>query len=374
MIPLLHLRSSGSLYGADRALVGLAAATGEPYAPLVATLVRPGAPDAVGEAARAAGVESLRLDSAARADLGSAARLTAILRARGVGLVHAHDYKSLLVAQLACARARVPVVATYHGDTGATWQLAIYERLARVCGNFTRGVAAVSGALELELRRWVRRAPVVRVANGIPLPAPFAPGEREQARAALGLGADFAVAVVGRMSREKGQEILLEALAQLERPPLVLFAGDGPDRPALEARAAGLPVRFLGFVADPRALYAACDAVVMPSLTEGLPLAALEAMAHGRPLVASAVGELPLLLAGGAGILVPPGDPAALAAAIVQLQRDPAASVATAARAARRVRESYSVEAMARGYAALLYAPALSSATRPRSRARGLRA
>jgi len=85
-------------------------------------------------------------------------------------------------------------------------------------------------------------------------------------------------------------------------------AGEGPLRAALEAEADPRQVSFLGFVPDIGTVLAAADVLALPSRTEGLPMAALEAMAAGLPVVASAVGSLPELLADGAGMLVPPGD------------------------------------------------------------------
>src|SRR5207248_11231801 len=126
----------------------------------------------------------------------------------------------------------------------------------------------------------------------------------------------------------------------------------------LRAEAAGLDARFLGFVDDPRPVLAAADVLALPSLTEGLPLVALEAMAAGRCLVASAVGELPALLAQGAGVLVPPGDSGALAEALETLRDCPPARAECERRALLKSRD-YDVAAMASGYAAL-YERALS--------------
>src|SRR5262249_52335064 len=134
--------------------------------------------------------------------------------------------------------------------------------------------------------------------------------------------------------------------------------GDGPLRPNLEDEARGLPVRFLGYC-EMRPVWAACDLVVLPSLTEGLPLVALEAAAHGRPVLASAVGELPEVLGGGAGLLVPPGDPAALGAGLSRLLADAGLRARLAERAGARVAQRYGAERMAQEYAEQLYAPAL---------------
>ncbi len=147
MIPVLHLRQGTGLYGADRAVLALAAATPAPT-------------DALGEETRRRGLRAARFESAVRFDLACARAVARAARAEGVQLLHAHDFKSLFIAVAAGAMARVPAVATYHGDTASTWQVRGYEAFSRALGNLTRGVAGVSRSLEEQLKRWVRLAPV----------------------------------------------------------------------------------------------------------------------------------------------------------------------------------------------------------------------
>jgi glycosyltransferase involved in cell wall biosynthesis len=278
-----------------------------------------------------------------------------------VQLLHAHDFKSLFIAVAAGAMARVPAVATYHGDTASTWQVRGYETFARALGNLTRGVAGVSRSLEEQLKRWVRLAPVAFVPNGLPLPAPVSAEERSRARDRFGVR-EFCVAVIGRLSPEKGHRTLFQAARRT--PATLLIAGDGPLRAELEQSAHGADARFLGYLEDARDVFAAADVIALPSSTEGLPLAALEALALGRCLVASAVGELPELLSGGAGVLVPPGDAPALARALEQV-RSPEQRAPYLERGLRRARD-YDVAAMASSYAAL-YSRALSLEGMPSS-------
>jgi glycosyltransferase involved in cell wall biosynthesis len=257
---------------------------------------------------------------------------------------------------------RVPVVATFHGDTRSGGAVRMYEAVARVLGNSTRGVVAVSRSLEARLRKWVRVVPVSFVPNGLPPAPPLSAREREQARERLGVGrGKLCVAAIGRLSPEKGHQVLFEALRG--KPATLLIAGDGPLRHELSQAAAGLDARFLGYLEDARAVYAAADVVALPSLTEGLPLVALEALALGRCIVASAVGELPQLLAGGAGVLVPPGDVAALSEALAMLH-DGEVRARAEARAVERAR-SYGAAAMAGAYASL-YGRALAGSSSSR--------
>ncbi|MCY1043213.1 glycosyltransferase family 4 protein [Corallococcus sp. bb12-1] len=364
---ILHVRSTCGLYGAERALLSLAGTTPSPWRAQVCSLVSPGRVDVLSGAAREQGLDALTLEVPGRFSAMAVATLASEVRRRGVGVVHAHDYKSLTLAAAASALSGVPLVATYHGDTGATPALVAYEGLARVLGNCTTAVAAVSRELATRLRRYVHRSPVVYIPNALPLAKACTHEERLRAREALGLAPDVSViALVGRLSVEKGPQVLFDALRILARTPgatvpTLLLVGDGPLRQSLEAQAQGLPVHFLGFRSDVREVYAAADAVVMPSLREGMPLVALEAMAAGRPLIASGVGELPHVLGTGRGLVVPPGDAGTLASALAGLLAAPGWRERMAGAAREYVVTHHAPERMAERYVEALYLPALEA-------------
>jgi glycosyltransferase involved in cell wall biosynthesis len=155
-----------------------------------------------------------------------------------------------------------------------------------------------------------------------------------------------------RLETQKGHDVLLASLAQVRAHGLeftAALAGDGAERAALERRAVELGlgdrVRFLGRLDDVGPLLLAADAVVLPSRWEGLPLALLEALARGRPVVASAVGGIPDVIEDGVhGRLVPPEDAAALAAALEDFARRSDAALRLGRAGQRRVRESYTWE------------------------------
>lgn len=363
-LPVLHLRATHGLYGAERSLLTLAAHTPAPFSAGVVSIVKRGVNHALADAAESMGLEAVRLDSDSLADLPLARAVAREVSRRGVRLLHAHDFKALGIGLLAAGLTGVPIVATYHGDTGITPRLKAYEGVGRLLGNLAHGVAAVSRPLAERLQRWAPGAPVVHIPNGIALPPPPSDAEREAARARFSLSpGEPVLAVIGRLSPEKGHAVLFEALRTLARPPTLLVAGEGPLRATLEQDARELPVHFLGYLDDTRPVLAAADAVVMPSLTEGLPLTALEAMAAGRWLIASQVGELPELLKQGAGALVPVKDVRALAAALQQVGEDRTLTQRAAELGPNRVREHYSGEAMARAYADRLYSPSLMAAS-----------
>ena len=215
-------------------------------------------------------------------------------------------------------------------------------------------VTAVSSAVAESLVRdyGVERARVRVVPNGAEPPDEV--GERpvvRRLREELGAGVLRPLWVcAGRLEEQKGQDVLLEALAEVRRRGLefvAVLAGEGSRRGALEqrARALGLEanVRFAGQVEDLGPLLAAADAVVLPSRWEGMPLVLLEALARGRPVAASAVGGVPEVATDGEHArLVAPGDPAALATALEEFHRHPDAALRMGWRGAARVREDYS--------------------------------
>jgi glycosyltransferase involved in cell wall biosynthesis len=149
------------------------------------------------------------------------------------------------------------------------------------------------------------------------------------------------VAGVGRLAAQKGFGTLIQAAARWQRRavvPLLLIAGEGPLGAELrhQAATAGVAVRFLGPRRDVPALLAAADVVVVPSIWEGQPLIVQETLRAGRPLVATRVGGIAELTGDDAALLVPPGDPGALAAAVTRLLDDPAAAARLAAAARAR--------------------------------------
>jgi glycogen synthase len=237
--------------------------------------------------------------------------------ARDADLVHAHWLAGGAVAALA----RVPFVVTLHGS-GTAGRFADLElarthpRLLRGVLRRARAVVCVSEALA-EAARSCGARDVRVIPNGVAIP------ER------IGTEADPAeVLFAGRLSPEKGIEELVAATRGMN----LVVAGDGPLRPLVPSALGFLPH------AELERLYARAAAVVLPSHREGLPLCVLEAMAHGRPVVASAVGGIPELVEDGVtGFLVPPGDVSALRAALERLLADPVQRRRMGREARRRV-------------------------------------
>ena len=167
--------------------------------------------------------------------------------------------------------------------------------------------------------------------------------------------------VVGRLEEQKGHDVLFESLAQLVRQGMdftLVVAGEGSRRSWLEQQSLSLGlaprVQFVGQLEDVGGLLAAADGVILPSRWEGLPLVLLEAMARGRPIVASAVGGMADALEDGvSGSLVPPADVVALAAAVEQLHKRADHALRMGRVAAQRVRERYTWPAVVEEFEAV---------------------
>lgn len=249
-------------------------------------------------------------------------------RRRRIDVLHAHDlYSPATTAVLGKLFLRRPVAVTLHVG-GARSEVAVLRSVRsgpprlRLLPRFVDRFIAISDELEHELRAiGVPGERLVRIPNGVDAGRfrPADPGHRCALRQALGLEGHRVALFLGRLASEKGLDRLLEAWPAVRRAlpdALLLLAGGGPQRDALEARWSP-GVRFLGWLDDPVPHLQAADCFVLPSDSEGLPIALLEAMASGLPCVATSVGGVvDVLRPGVEGWLVPRGDTAALAAAL----------------------------------------------------------
>ena len=247
-----------------------------------------------------------------------------------------HYLVAVVVARLLGRRCVVKAAAS--GPFGDIARL----RVSKFGGLVMRAMPSADAVVSLnrELSAELEQAGVARartrvIRNGVDLAAfkPATAAERATARRSLGLPADaVAVAFVGRVAEEKGVDVLLEAWRRVEHADLVgqgrlLLAGDGERAPKFRelARSGLQRAVFLGRVADVRSLLGAVDIMVLPSRSEGLSNAVLEAMAMAVPILATRIGGLEEQVEDGVtGVLVPPGDADALARALQRLMGDAA--------------------------------------------------
>ncbi len=345
--------------GAERFAVGLAGALpSERYeVSLCATRTLEGSLPA---ALDAAGVRHFALGRRRRLDVLPFVRLARFLRRNRVDVLHCHKFGSNVWGSLIGRAARVPVVVAHEHTWSYEGQPLRRFLDGRVVGRLAHRFVAVS---EADRRRMVE-------IEGVPpertltIPTGYVP----RTEAGLGdlraeLGVDAGTPLVGTVAQlrpQKALDVLITAFARLPAElaaARLVIVGDGPSRAELERVAADLGVsertHFLGTRTDVAAVLTALDVAAMSSDFEGLPLFAFECMANGTPLVATRVGGLSDLIEDGrSGMLVPPRDPGALAAALAELLADPARREAIAAAARERAR-GYELPAIAARFAEL---------------------
>lgn len=286
------------------------------------------------ERARDLGVELV--DIAERGPLAAQTvrRLYDEVRQYRADLLHAHDYKTNLLAVLLGRWFRIPVMTTMHGYVTCGGRLELYYCMDRWALRRMDHIVAVSEDLCRQLDEW--QVPAHRyslIENAIDTEQYTRVRPAGEAKRRLGLSPDrLTIGAVGRLSPEKGFDLLIRAADRLLRAGFdfhLLLIGDGPQRRELETLIAQLDrsdkVRLLGYRADAVEAYEAMDVFALSSLREGLPNVVLEAMTMEVPVVATRVAGLPrLVTCGENGLLVEPGDVEALAEALRRLLGDAA--------------------------------------------------
>lgn len=291
--------------------------------------------------------------------LAEAAWVARRCRAEGVGHIHAHfGTNSATVALLAATLGGIGHSFTAHGpeEFDRPETLSLGTKIA--AADFAVAVSAFGGS---QLRRWVPAAdwPRIEVVHcGIEpwhfAPAPLPGGSGDTPGAPTGAsGGPTRLVSIGRLVEQKGQLLLIDALARAARDADIhlTLVGDGELRGAIEAaiaaRGLGGRVTLTGWVdeARVRAELAAAHALVMPSFAEGLPMVVMEAMASARPVISTYVAGIPELVRPENGWLVPAGDAEALAEALRALARTPRERLAAMGLAGRdRVLERHDID------------------------------
>jgi glycosyltransferase involved in cell wall biosynthesis len=347
------------MYGAEAVILNLSRFLNEgPHCSMVGVFSNSSAPNhQLYERAVKEGIESNLIPCNGQVDRTTIANIRELAVRTGADVVHAHGYKADIYVYLALRGLGIPFVSTCHTWYDNDLSVFLYGVADRfVLRKFAR-VVAVSDEVRVRLlKAGVREEKVDLVRNGIDL-RPFdnvVPSLREVSAS----DGPLIVGLIGRLSWEKGIDIFLRAVARVvvEFPSAkFVVVGEGPDQDKLELLIDELGVRenisMLGRREDMPSIYASLDVMVSSSRQEGLPMAILEGMASGLPLVATAVGEVPTVVKDGrTGVLVPPEDAGSLAAAIVDLLRDSAKRLRLGEAAKQLIKEEYSAERMTADY------------------------
>lgn len=290
-------------------------------------------------------------------------KLAQQFRRHRIHIAHTHSWATLLEGVIGAKMALVPIVIHgEHGTIKADTNAHIYVQ--RVVWRIADRVLSVSEELRERLCRSIGfpKERIDVIANGVDLIGSRPLQSDIDLRATLGLPPKaFVFGAVGRLVPVKGYPVLLKACRQVFRDipeAYLLIAGAGPLRHELDQMAKDYRiaerVKFLGWQPDVQAVLRALDLFVLASHSEGMSNTILEAMASGLPVVATNVGGNPeLVIPGDTGLLVPHGDPSALAEALIGLMRDPASRSRMGRRSRQRALENFSMETMARNYSSL---------------------
>jgi glycosyltransferase involved in cell wall biosynthesis len=264
-------------------------------------------------------------------------------RAADVDVVQTHGYKPNVIASILARRFGRPWIAFLHGETYENAKIRLYYRLERLALRRATRVVVVSHAMAVRARRMGIPAAKLRVIHNACL---------VEADSAAPVRESFGVVgIVGRLSPEKGVDVGLQVHAAVRRRvpgAALVIAGEGAERPRLEAQARRLGVEdsvtWLGYRDELDDVYRSMSVLLMPSRSEGLPNVALEAFAHGVPVVAAAVGGLPEVVSHARnGYLVSPGDTAAMAEHVVALLGDGALRSRLGAHGREQVERAFSL-------------------------------
>lgn len=356
---VLHLSTSSGPGGAERMISTLAAALNQGQVRVIVGLFRSGWLQAECERF---GVRTIVIPIAGVLGLQWFLGYWDLIRKERVALIHAHEFSAIVCGWILAKMAGVPLVATVHGKNyfWEKWRRRVAYRIVSRYGSLV--------AVSADLKRFIcEKVGVVEervqvIYNGVP-PAQLVTEESAQTcKAELAIVGRYPVlGVVGSLYPVKGHRFLISAMPEIIRrwPGAVLLViGRGELEASLKAQAEqlgiGANIRFLGMRQDVPRLLSVLDAFVLPSLSEGLSLALLEAMASGKPVVATAVGGNPELVdEGQTGFLVASENAGSLATKLIELLQDSLMMQRFSAQGAKRVHQLFSLEQMVIQYRGL---------------------
>jgi glycosyltransferase involved in cell wall biosynthesis len=355
---ILHLISSGGMYGAEAVILNLSRTLNQQgHTSLLGIFSNSSNPNLqLHDLAQQEGIESHLISCRGQLDLTVPATIRALTAATSADLIHAHGYKADVYAYLALRNTNTPLVSTCHtwyDDNRLVWLYGVIDR--RILRRYNAVIAVSDDVRQRLLQARVPANHIHFIRNGIDL-RPFT--DATPSLRPLAAPEGLLIGWVGRLTRDKGPDLFLHAIAQL-RPDFptarYILVGEGPFRPECERLITSLAltdiVHLLGQRSDMPAVYASCDLLVSSSRLEGLPMAILEGMASTLPWVAPQVGAIPLAIHDGQnGILIPPENMEVLANSMARLMQSPEERASMAAAARRLTESEFSAERMSEDY------------------------
>lgn len=359
-----HLMASPFFGGPERQMLGLALALPRAYRSTFLSFSERGLCRPLLDQVRHCGMHAIELQHNFPDVRRAAAEVATWLRRLKVDIVCCSGYKPDLIGWLAARQVGLPVLSVSHGWTAVTFKVRLYEAADRLVLRWMDAIVCVSEGQAVKVRRTGatgERIHVIRNAVSLEKFGVADPAYRKELQSLFPTPRRTIVGAAGRLSPEKGFEKLIDAAALVvhEDPGagFVVF-GEGPLRAALTQHIAarGLQRHFVlpGFRNNLESYLPLFDLVALSSYTEGLPVIVLEAFAAGVPVVGTHVGGVPeVIVDGQSGLLVPPGNSAALGTALLSLLRDDSRRQAMGQHGRQRVEQEFTFAAQAAQYQGL---------------------
>jgi glycosyltransferase involved in cell wall biosynthesis len=358
-VKILHIISSGGMYGAEAVILNMSRTLNEgSHTSILGVFSNSSNPNLqLHEVAVKEGIQSHLIPCEGQIDPTVTASIRKLVALTNADVVHAHGYKADIYSYFALRGSRMPLVSTCHTWYDNNRVVTLYGKADRlVLRNYTAVVAVSDEVKQRLLKAGVRDDKIHLIRNGIDLRpfnnvSPSLPNARQGDHPPI-------VGLVGRLSIEKGVDIFMHAAAHVvaELPSTkFVVVGEGPDRDKLESLIDTLNLRqsvtMLGRRDDMPSVYASLDIMVSASRQEGLPMAILEGMASSLPIIATPAGDVPVMVRDGqTGVMVPPENPASLASAIVALLRDPTRRERLGTAARKLIEDEFSADRMTADY------------------------
>ncbi len=357
---LLHIISSAGIFGAENVLLNLNRVFQDnqitSYLICLKNFYRPD-PEIHFEAKKQ-GFKSKVFICKNKFDIQTLFKIKHFIKKEEIQIIHSHGYKSNLYGLVASRLSRVPIIATLHGWTSDTSKVRLYERLDRWIIKKMDHLVCVSLSIKKKLEGLgLDNGRITFIPNVIDADK-FDPDKaKDGLRQEFNLQDNPVMGIVGRLNYEKGHIYLLRAMKDIcSRIPTakLLIVGDGVLKEELKKEAEYLGISgnviFTGIRKDMASVYKSLDIFILPSLTEGLPLALLEAMSMKLPVIATGVGGVPEVLSENEGILIPPKDAGILKRSILSLLADRALRKELGENARKKILSGFSLSSLFQKY------------------------
>jgi glycosyltransferase involved in cell wall biosynthesis len=356
---ILHIRDSSGIFGSERVILTLGQNINrEKFDMTLLCMDRnDGKSETLISTAKNVGIPAVTVAVSGKLDMNAIKKIRTIIKSKNVSIIHSHDFKSDFYGLLASVNLRTARVATAHGSTRDSLMKKFYLFFDEwLIYRFFDKIIAVSQKLKSELGdKYIRKDKIIVIQNGLGMD--LVKPQKNSDEPPLPISEDKSVfAVISRLFPDKGHQYFIEAFSSVHRKypdTIALIIGNGPRKNHIEKMVSGMGLVDSIYLCDVRndmdQVYRNIDCLVIPSLTEGLPYVLLEAMAYRVPVLATSVGDIPLLVKNGnTGYLVSPRDIMALERSMVDFLNNRKEANRMAVNGQDLVREFFSADKMVR--------------------------